>query len=156
MNDKDPCSRDWRQFLLRCRCPIYATRAARTGQGQSDNSGRWWVWTWLSPRPIWRLSSERLLRRRILRRGRGARRGGSARRGSNSARCSGSPARSARLPSLQRVPMLECLLTFWIICSQSDAPRPVRCGKWRSGVCASGRCAYETPVRGKKQTSSNF
>ena len=68
----------------------------------------------------------------------------------------GSPARSARLPSLQRVPMLECLLTFWIICSQSDAPRPVRCGKWRSGVCASGRCAYETPVRGKKQTSSNF
>ena len=45
-----------------------AARAARTGRSQSDNSGRRWLWTWLSPWPIWRLPSQRLLRRRLLRR----------------------------------------------------------------------------------------
>jgi hypothetical protein len=33
-----------------------------------------------------------------------------------------------------------------------DAPDgSVRCGKWRSGVSAPGRCAYSTPVRVKIQ-----
>src|SRR5262249_45499055 len=95
-------------FLRRCR-PIHASRAARTGTNQPDDSGRWWLWTWLSPRPIWWLPSQRLLRRRVLRR----RCGSTGRRGSSrsggGAR-GGSSARSASLPSLQRVPMLECLL----------------------------------------------
>ena len=71
-----------RQFLLRSRRPIHAARTARTGPGQSENSGRRWLRTWLSPWPIWRLPSQRLLRGSLLgRRCGGARRGGSARRG---------------------------------------------------------------------------
>jgi hypothetical protein len=50
------------------------------------------------------LPSQRLLRRRC-----GARRGGSPRRRGNGARRGGSPA-GAFVPSLQRVPMLVCLL----------------------------------------------
>jgi hypothetical protein len=114
MNDKTCFSRSGyrRQFPQHCRRPIHAPRAARTGPGQSDNSGRWRLWSWLSPRPIWRLPPQWLLRRRVLRRRCSARRGGSARCGGNSARRSGSPAgRRAFVPPLQRVPMLVCLLT---------------------------------------------
>ena len=64
---------------------------------------------WLSPRPVWRLPSQRLLRRRVLRRRCRARRGGSARCGGGSARRGGSPA-GRFVSSLQRVSMLVCLL----------------------------------------------
>ena len=98
-----------RQLLLRCCHVGYAARAARTGRGPSNNSHRRWLRTWLSPWPIWRMPSQRLLRRRLLRRRGSARRGGSARCGGNSARRGSSPA-GRFVPSLQRVPMLVCLL----------------------------------------------
>jgi hypothetical protein len=92
----------WCQSLLRCRRPIHASRTARPCTDQPDNSGCWWLWPWLSPRPIWRLPSQRLLRWRVLRR-----RGCSARRGR-----SGSSSGRRLVPSrLQRLSMLGRLLT---------------------------------------------
>jgi hypothetical protein len=121
MNDKDPCtgSRDWRQFLLRCRRPIHAIR---TGSDQSDHSSRWWLWTWLSSWSIWWLPSQWLLRRRVLRRG-----DGSARRGGG-----GSPSDRRPVPSsLQCLPMLGGLLTDfegnhskWLVASRLGAIGP--------------------------------
>jgi len=112
MHDKVPCSGscDRHQFLLYRRRAIHASRSAQTSTSQHDNSGRWGLWTRLSPGSIRRLPTQRLLRGPLL-----GRRCGSARRCS-SPRCGGnstgssSSARRARMPSLQRVPMLECLL----------------------------------------------
>jgi len=110
MNDKAPCPRSChrRQFLLRSRRPIHAPSAARTGTDKRDNSRCWWLWTWLSPWAVWRMPSQRLLRRRVLRwRCSGARRG-------SSPRCGGCPTGrgSTQVPSsLQPIPMLDGLLT---------------------------------------------
>jgi hypothetical protein len=88
------------QLHLPCCRPIHATRAARGCTDQSDNSGCWWLWTRLSSWPVWRLSSQRPLRRCLLRHPCGRRGGSAAGRG------------SACLPSsLQSVPMLAGLLT---------------------------------------------
>jgi hypothetical protein len=123
MNDKPPCcrSRHRRQFLLRCRRPIHAPRTARTGTDELDNSGCWWLWTRLSSWPVWRLSSQRLLRRCLLRHPCSGRGGGAAGRG------------SACLPSsLQSVPMLAGLLTDFNINSLTAPPKA---GPFALGGC---------------------
>ena len=108
MNDKAPCHRSCHQFLLRYHRPTHAPSAPRTGTDEPDNSRCWWLWTRLSPWPVWRMPSQRLLRRRVLRwRCSGARRG-------SSPRCGGcrTGRGSTQVPSrLQPVPMLDGLLT---------------------------------------------